>query len=245
VRALAAMLVLGLAVAARAQEESSGYIQPARVIKVSAPEPGVVLKVLVAEGQKVKAGESLVRLDTRVLEQEAAIAEEQAKVLIRRLEKLKKLLALRYASQDEVARMESELEITRLRKKRAEAQMERLTLRSPIDGIVTEVRYDEAESVPGPNEHVVTVVQLEPMTVEFNMPVAQATKLREGSAVSVNFPDLNVSLPGKVRFVSPVATAVVNTVRVTVVVPDAARKGIPSGSKCILANDFTVEEKEP
>ena len=71
----------------------------------------------------------------------AAQAEEQAKVLVRRLGKLKKLFARRYASEDEVARTESELEITRLRRKRAEAQMERLTLRSPIAGVVTEVRY--------------------------------------------------------------------------------------------------------
>ncbi len=97
-KVLAAALVFGLAVLARAQEENAGFLEPGRVIKVSAPEAGLVLEVLVTEGQKVKAGEALVRLDTRVLEQEAAIAEEQAKVLVRRLEKLKKLLARRYAS---------------------------------------------------------------------------------------------------------------------------------------------------
>ena len=244
-KVLAAALIFGLAVLARAQEENAGFLEPGRVIKVSAPEAGLVLEVLVTEGQKVEAGEALVRLDTRVLEQEAAIAEEQAKVLVRRLAKLKKLLARRYASEDEVARTESELEITRLRKKRAEAQMERLTLRSPIAGVVTEVRYEQAESVPGPNEHVVTVVQLEPMTVEFNVPVQLASKLSEGRRVEVSFPDLGLTLPGEVRFVSPVATAVVNTVRVTVMVPDAARQGVPSGSKCVLANGFVVGDKQP
>ena len=148
-KVLAAALIFGLAVLARAQEENAGFLEPGRVIKVSAPEAGLILEVLVTEGQKVEAGEALVRLDTRVLEQEAAIAEEQAKVLVRRLEKLRKLLARRYASEDEVARTESELEITRLRKKRAEAQMERLTLRSPIagDALVEEVHGQRGDLV--------------------------------------------------------------------------------------------------
>ena len=88
-----------------------------------------------------------------------------------------------------MARTASELEITRLRKKRSEAEMERLTLRSPIDGVVTEVRYDEAESVPGPNEHVTTVVQLEPMSDQFNIPVKEAAALKEGDAVTVEIPE--------------------------------------------------------
>lgn len=226
-----------LACAAFAQEPMTGYLEPGRVIKVSASEAGVVLDVLAQEGQDVSRGDILVKLDTRVLEQEAAIADAQARVLERRLEKLQQLLKRKYASPDEVARTESELEITRLRKKRSEAEMERLTLRSPIDGVVTEVRYDEAESVPGPNEHVATVVQLEPMFAQFNVPVAEAARLEKGKTVSIRFPDAGLTLPGTVEFVSPVATAVVNTVRIKVIVPNAAERGIPSGAKCTLETE--------
>ena len=216
-------------------EEIAAYLEPGRVIKISSPESGVVTQVGVKEGQSIKAGDLIVKLDTRVLEQEAAIAEEQARVLERRLSKLKKLVASKFASQEELARTESELNITRLRKKRTESQMERLTLRSPIDGAVTEVRYDVAESVPGPNEHVATVVQIEPLSAQFNVPVDLASKLRTGQVVNVAIPDRNLTLPGEVVFISPVATAVVNTVRIKVSLNEVAE--VSAGTKCLLTFD--------
>jgi len=239
------ILTVFLFLNARAEEAATAYLEPGRVIKVSAPETGLVLEVLVDEGDKVSSGEELVRLDTRVVEQEAAIASAQAKVLERRLEKLQKLFKKKFASEDEVARAESELEITRLRQKRAEAQMERLTLRTPIDGVVTEVRYDEAESVPGANEHVATVVQLEPMFAQFNLPVAAAAALKEDQRVQLEVAGSETMLEGEVAFISPVAAAVVNTVRVKILVPDAVEKGIPSGSEVRLPLSNLTSETLP
>jgi len=230
----AAVLLVGFNLRA---EEIAAYLEPGRVIKISSPESGVVTQVGVKEGQSIKAGDLIVKLDTRVLEQEAAIAEEQAQVLERRLEKLRKLVASKFASQEELARTQSELNITRLRKKRTESQMERLTLRSPMDGAVTEVRYDVAESVPGPNEHVATVVQIEPLTAQFNVPVDRASKLHTGDRVNISIPDRNLTLPGEVIFISPVATAVVDTVRIKVTLPEATGAQVSAGTKCLLTFD--------
>jgi len=214
-------------------EEAAGYLEPGRSIKISSAEPGVLQEVRVTEGQEVRAGDILARLDTRVLELEAKIAEEEYTMLSRRLERLRELIAKKFASEDELIRAESDLKITRLRKERTEAQIERLTLRSPIDGVVTELRVDVAESVPGANSHVATVVQLKPMRVQLNLPVTEALRLSKGQEVTVHFPDFQETRPGVVDFISPVSTAVVNTVRVKVILPDPGM--LPAGTKCHLA----------
>lgn len=219
--------------------DAVGYLEPGRTIKVSSAEPGIVQEVFVTEGQKVHKNDILVRLDTRVLDQEAKIATEEYLMLARRLEKLKKLTEKKFASEDELQRAESDLKITDLRRQRAEAQIERLTLRSPIDGVVTELRYDLAESVPGSNSHVATVVQLDPMRVQLTLPVAEASLLKAGQNVELLFPDTGLKRPGKVDFVSPVSTAVVNTVRVRIIVPEPGSE-LPAGAKCSLISETST-----
>ena len=223
---LIALLLVSIASA----DEMVGYLEPGRSIKISSAEPGIVQNVLVKEGQKVEPGDVLVQLDARVLEMEVRIAAEEYEVLARRLKKLRDLLPKKFASEDEILRAESDLRITELRKKRTEAQIERLTLRSPIEGVVTELRYDLAESVPGANSHIATVVQLDPMKVQFSLPIAQAARLRQKDEVEVAFEDFNLQRKGVVEFISPVATAVVNTVRVRVIIPQPG-EGLPSGAR--------------
>lgn len=226
-------LLLAATLVSSQAEEISGYLEPGRSIRISSAEPGVVQEVLVKEGQRVHQGDILVRLDTRVLEQESKIAAEEYLMLERRLEKLRKLIPQKFASEDELLRAESDLKITGLRRERAEAQIERLTLRSPIDGVVTELRFDVAESVPGANSHVATVVQLDPMRVQFTLPVPDAARLRSGQQVELEFPDAKQTRTGTVDFISPVSTAVVNTVRVRIILPEPGA-ALPAGSKCNL-----------
>lgn len=208
----------------------TGYLEPGRTIKISSAEPGVVQKVLVKEGQKVGPGDILVQLDARVLEMEVRIAAEEYEVLARRLKKLRDLLPKKFASEDEVLRAESDLRITELRKERTRAQIERLTLRSPIEGVVTELRYDLAEGVPGANSHIATVVQLDPMKVQFTLPIAQAARLQPQQEVEIAFDDFSQRRKGIVEFISPVSTAVVNTMRVRVTIPQPGQ-GLPAGAR--------------
>lgn len=226
-------LLCALSVSSVFGDEIVGYLEPGRSIKISSAEPGIVQQVYVKEGQFVKKGDILVRLDTRVLEQEVKIANEEKEMLARRLEKLRRLITKKFASEDELNRAESDLKVRELQAQRTEAQIERLTLRSPMDGVITELRFDEAESVPGANSHVATVVQLDPMRVQFTMPIAEASQLKSGQEVDLLFPDSGQKRTGKVDFISPVSTAVVNTVRVKVIVPEPGQD-LPAGSKCTI-----------
>lgn len=229
---LAGSVILSAGLLPAQADEYTSYTEPNRDIKISSAETGVVQEVFVQEGQNVKAGDILVKLDTRVLERETDMAREELSLKNRRLEKLRALLGQKHASAEEVERAESDSTITGLRMRRAEAEVERLTLRTPIDGIVTELRLDVAESVPGPNAHVATVVQLYPMRVQFNLQAADARALAPGQEVPLFVPELNETVAAKVEFVSPVTTAVVNTVRVKMIIPGEPSK-LTAGAKCV------------
>lgn len=213
--------------------EFTSYTEPSRNIEISSPEPGIVQDVVAKEGQMVKAGDVLVKLDARVIEREADITREELKFKTARLDKLCELEKKKFASSNEVERAANDVEITKLKLQRAEALIDRLTLKSPIDGIVTEIRFDVSESVTGANSHVATVVQLSPMRVQFNLPTEDARKLKAGDSVPLRFPDIPATRQARVEFVSPVSTAVVNTVRVTMVISDEDGP-LTAGMKCVF-----------
>jgi len=225
-------------------QDFTSYTEPSRNIDISAPEPGVVEQVVAKEGQLVKVGDILVKLDARVIEREADIAMEELKFKKNRLAKLRELQSKKFASRHEVDSAENDVKITELKLLRAEAVIARLTLRSPIDGIVTEMRYDVSESVPGANSHVATVVQLSPMRVQFNLPTAEARKLKVGDTVTLGFPETAATRAATVEFVSPVSTAVVNTVRVTLIISEEGAH-LTAGMKCVYHASNPAVEPAP
>ncbi|CAN5758237.1 hypothetical protein BH11VER1_BH11VER1_25360 [soil metagenome] len=236
---LVATACLLLSSAAQAEDYTS-YTEPNRSIEISAAEAGIIQDVFVKEGQAVKAGEVLARLDMRGIQQQVDIAREEADSKKKRLDKLQELFTNKFASQEEVEHAQSDVIITELKFKLTEELVERRTLRSPIDGIVTEMRFDVSESVGGANSHVATVVQVSPLRVQFNLKASDARRHKPGDELSLYFPDINTTGQGKLEFISPVTTAVVNTVRVTMVIP-ATKTGLTAGMQCI----YRSEESQP
>ena len=53
-----------------------GYTEPSKLIKVSSLESGILADLMVREGDQIKKGQVVAKLDTRLVESDRAIAEE-------------------------------------------------------------------------------------------------------------------------------------------------------------------------
>ncbi len=237
-----------------------GFTEPFRKIDVAASETGTVAQLLVHEGDRVAKGQALATLDNDVLEvsREIATANVRAKGKLdsaiaerdlrkTRLERLEPLRTEGHASQEEVDRARSELEVAEanlqvvreqrqldeLERKKVEAMIERRTLRSPIDGYVLKIQKDEREFVSANSASVAIVVQLDPLRVVFSLPTAYAAKLSVGSAADLELPESGAKVRGKVEFVAPVTEAESGTVRVKVLI-DNAGGAYRCGIRCLL-----------
>ncbi|MGO9111658.1 MAG: efflux RND transporter periplasmic adaptor subunit [Thermoguttaceae bacterium] len=255
--------VIGVAVmqsAAACGASFDGFTEPFRKIDVAASETGTVAQLLVHEGDRVAKGQALATLDNDVLEvsREIATANVRAKGKLdsaiaerdlrkTRLERLEPLRTEGHASQEEVDRARSELEVAEanlqvvreqrqldeLERKKVEAMIERRTLRSPIDGYVLKIQKDEREFVSANSASVAIVVQLDPLRVVFSLPTAYAAKLSVGSAADLELPESGAKVRGKVEFVAPVTEAESGTVRVKVLI-DNAGGAYRCGIRCLL-----------
>jgi RND family efflux transporter MFP subunit len=213
-----------------------GYLEPYKIITVSAAEPGVLSDVLVQEGHAVRKGAVLARLDTAVLAAELEIARAEARLAGTRRQRLEELAGSSRATPDELEKARTDAAIKEAQVRRTEAQIESRTLRSPVDGIVTDVKRDPSEAVSAAQPHVLTVVQIDRLAVNLFLPPSRAATLRPGTkAELVLLDESGTRMPAEVEFLSPVTDAASGTVRVkfTIENPNGAHR---AGGRCTLAD---------
>ena len=167
--------------------EAVATAEPLHRADLSFPEAGIVREILVKEGGEIAKDQILARLDTRSLEASLKIAKIKAEssasvqsaeanhsLAKRRFEELQRLAKLRSANPEEVQRASAayevskaelqaakeEIEASRIQVDRIIADIERQTIRSPIDGLVSRVLVDPGEGVSGTQHVVITVVNL-------------------------------------------------------------------------------------
>ena len=180
-------------------------------ISIGTPLPGVVARVFVAAGQSVKAGDPLFELDLRQLRAElevrqralsvatSRVAVARAKVddLTRQLAFVEQVKDHRAISAEEQSRRRSavqtataELEQARSEVAAAASQVravdteiERSTVRAPLDTEVLQVKLRAGEFAPaGPSETPLMVLgRVKPLHVRVDVDEQEAWKVRDGA----------------------------------------------------------------
>ena len=168
-------------------QDVKAFTEPYRSIEIAAPETGILSQVIVKEGDQIKAGGLLANLNEEVLAASLAVAKEttesggaiksaraELQMQQERFGKLQGLFDRRHASQIELDRARTQLEIAeakvesveddlrvkKLEMRRIEAQLEQRRLRTPIDGVVTEIFKDEGEFVSPADPKAVSYTHL-------------------------------------------------------------------------------------
>jgi len=255
-------LLLSFVVVLVQAAEYEGFTEPNREIMIAAAEVDILEKVAVSEGSWVKKGQMVAILDNSVLHAALSVAKARknshaqlnaAKAIKKlRQDKLNRLLPLLQqgnAQQYEVTQARIEVEsadaevkaaqealyIAKLEYKKIQAQIEKRTLRSPISGIVTEVRKDRAELVGGNDAHILTVANFNPLKIIIHVPTAEALKLKQGQNLDVKFPQVDFkATTAQIRKISPITDAGSDTVKIEMRLKNPKNR-IRSGVKCIVS----------
>ena len=213
-------------------EDSLGYTEPYRIITISAAETGVIAEVFVEEGAAVKKGQIVAKLDTATLEAELEIAKAEATLQATRKRRLDELATSSRATPEELEKARTDLTIKQAQVRKFEAMIETRLMRSPVDGVVTEIKRDPSEAVSAANPQVLTVVQIDKLTANLFLSPAKALQLKAGGQAGLLVDD-HERLFAKVEFISPVTDAASGTVRVKFTIDNAGGTH-RSGAKCAL-----------
>ncbi|MGD9033633.1 MAG: efflux RND transporter periplasmic adaptor subunit [Desulfobacteraceae bacterium] len=247
--------------------EFDGLIEPYRVVQVGSAVPGVIDSVTVDRGDMVKKDQVLATLQSGVEKATEALARAKAEMEAtikakqealefaeRKLERNKDLYsqkALPDQQWDEVEtqRLLAQHELTeafdnkllaQLELKRAIEVVERMNIRSPLNGVVVERFLHPGEYVE--DQPILKLAQIHPLNVEVILPVEMLGSVKAGMDATVK-PEAPISgfYTAKVKIVDKVVDAASGTFGVRLELPNP-RYQLPPGLKCKVV--FLKPEKQ-
>ena len=204
---------------------ASAVVVPAQVSQLGFLISGIAREVPVREGDSVKAGQTLIILDTpnlefTVAEAEAALRFAQAQAEIRSNEIIKKFLIiyrrdttlvkkLRLSVPHEMIEMaNADVQQAQASVEIAQANLAQGTLIAPYDGIVASVSVIPGEFVQS-DQAVVTLATLNTLQVETtDLSERDISNVHIGDVANIFVEALNKKIHGKVTSISPIADTV-------------------------------------
>lgn len=236
-----------------------GFTRPSLEVTLAGRVDGLVAEVLVEEGQRVRAGEAVLRLD-------AAIEQIEVELSRLRAESGKKLEAMRLIAEQKAAELErarqlvadggitgveveqrelelkvarlnveiaeNEQEVARLEHRRNLARLARREITAPVDGIITRIRKDPGEAVER-LESVAELVQIDPLEIVLHVPVTARGRYVRGRTALVRLEGVADSLEAEVTAVDPVVDFGSNTFRLKLQLPNTDGR-LPAGLRATV-----------
>ncbi len=251
-------------------KQIEGFTQPFETVNLAAPEAGIIQQLQVRQGETVTAKQPIALLDNQVLYAtlESARAKAASKGPVQaaeaafrqrqsRLNHMRQLRKEGHGSPEEVERAESDAEVAKanlvtaredakanaFEVKRIEAQIERRTIRSPIDGVISYIAKRPGEFATATDPTVATIVQIDKLRVIFHVPTEQLANLRVRDQVKVRFTSGDRETTASVDFISPVTDAESNLVRVEVIIDNSDGK-FRSGVRCVMSGQLTSRQAQ-
>lgn len=213
-----------------------GSLKTPEHVTISPKRAGIISKIFVREGDQVKKGQLLVQLDDvdsrlQFERAEAGVraAEASLETDLNSLGRFQKLLESKVIPQqtyDDI-RLKVKLDEARLAVSKAELNLASQNLLdhkivSPIEGIVNLKIASLGEHVNvAPKDEILTLVQMDPLELEFYLPENWAGKIRIGDRVHFTVKTFSEeTFSAILRFISPTADPSTRNVRMKASVPN-------------------------
>jgi RND family efflux transporter MFP subunit len=200
--------------------QATGTVTPLSSVDIRSQVSSVITKVHIKEGQFVKKGEALFTLDARadeanVAKARAQLARDQASLADaqRQLARNKQLVEKNFISQGALDSVQANVDAQTalIASDKAALDAARVPLSyskivSPSNGRIGTITVFPGSSVQANQTPMVTITQLDPITVSFNLPQRYLSNvlglLKQGGAiVEAKLPESKDTLRGKLSFV--------------------------------------------
>lgn len=202
--------------------EVTGTVQARQRAQVAAKLMGAIEEMPVALGQRVRAGDVLVKLAAGEISARVAQARTQLSTARRDLERERALLAKGASTNETVRNLEDRVTTTEAQVREAETLLGYALLRAPFDGVVTR-KLANAGDLANPGTPLLELDGLGAFEIQAGVPETLAAKLAVGAQVPVEIPATGLTFSGRLAELSSAADADARSVAVKIAVPaDAA-----------------------
>lgn len=182
---------------------------------VMAKSGGVIEQILVEEGDRVRAGQTLARLETGKLKLEVARAKSTMDKLDQDYKRNESVYQRNLVSREAFERSKFELEGARAAYDLAELALRESEIKAPFDGIIT-ARHVKRGNLIQPNAPAFRVTKMDRLQANLHVPERDIHKLKTGHPVKLSLDAWpGQTFTGAIVRINPVVDAASGTVKVT------------------------------
>ena len=245
------------------------FTEPIEKSVAASAETGIVAVAHVKEGDRVRTGQPIASINHNVLKESWAIAvarseatarldaaQAQMQLLETQLQAVSSLLNDGHTNQFEVQQKSSEfqearaeyraaadeLKLAALEVKRIRAQIGDRIIKSPIDGIVTEIHKQLGENLSQSEPQYATIVRVDKLKVRFYLDATTLRNASVGDRIALSVGAERTTTEGTVSFVSPVIDPDSGLGRLDVEIENGNGQ-LQSGIACFWESNQSVASK--
>ncbi|WP_194776342.1 efflux RND transporter periplasmic adaptor subunit [Pararhodonellum marinum] len=204
----------------------TGSILPNETVNLRPEISGLVTKIAFKEGEFVKKGTPLLYLNDDELKAQLDRLEFTKKLYEGQENRQKQLLAREAISQEEYDIVLNQFNTNLADLRLIEAQLNKTVIRAPFDGVLG-LRMVSEGSFISSTDVIVSVVNIDPIKIEFSIPERYANSVKLGSKIFFSSNAVEGEAEGVVYAIEPNIDAATRTLRLRAQSPNRDRQYLP------------------
>jgi len=175
----------------------TGQVEADKNIIISPESAGKIISINVKEGDRVRKGTVLARLNTELTQRSLAQIEINLDLATTTFERQKDLWDQNIGSEMEYLQAKSSKEALQQQKEALEAQLDLAIVRAPINGVVDEIIQRQGE-MAGPQLPFARLVNIDQVYINADVSEIYLQQVKAGDNVKVEFPVINKNIDAKI-----------------------------------------------
>jgi RND family efflux transporter MFP subunit len=201
--------------------EITGTVRPVQRAMIAAKVMGAIEELPVTLGQRVKAGDLLVKISVGEISARVLQAQSQLNQVQRDLTRERDLLLKGASTSDMVRSLEDRFAMTQAMVREAEVMLGYATVRAPFDGVVARKLADTGD-LASPGMPLLEIEGTGDFQIETGIPDSLVIRLNGGTLFAVEVPAAGASFESRLVELSSAADLLTHTVPAKLSVPAAA-----------------------
>lgn len=215
-----------------------GHVDAQESVSVGPQMPGLVKRVYVSAGDKVSAGQLLAEVDADAMVQQLASLKTQRDLSKQVYDRQKNLWDQKIGTELQYLQTKAQYEAIESQVKAVQEQIDMAKIKAPIAGVVDAVNIKAGE-LASPGFSNIVLVNTSSLRVKAEVAESYVTKVKTGSAVSIQLPDAGRTINTKVTYAGKMINPMNRTFNVEVQLAPNEENVAPNMIAVLKISDYS------
>lgn len=215
-----------------------GHVDANESVSVGPQMPGLVKRVYVKAGDKVSAGQVLAEIDADAMVQQLSALKAQRDLAKQVYERQKNLWDEKIGTEIQFLQSKTQYEALESQVSATQEQVNMSKLKAPMAGVVDAVNIKAGE-LASPGYSNITLVNTSSLRVKAEVAESYVTKVKTGSAVSIQLPDAGRTINTKVTYAGKMINPMNRTFNVEVALAPNEENVAPNMIAILKISDYS------